>query len=147
MTYVTNATSQRDCACVRMRGMRLAESGTGRIWAHHTGNTVSFSTGDKTRRHRPRVIGCDWAGRVNAGYEPAVVRSSDTSDSCSVRHRPAGGQLAQRPRPLTGGCLRGLCGSGGGGVYIRYENKTYDILWFCSWWLGRKLSKWYFLAT
>ena len=25
-------------ACARMRGMRLAESGTGRIWDHYTGH-------------------------------------------------------------------------------------------------------------
>ena len=28
---------KQECACVRMRGMRLAESETGLIWDHHTG--------------------------------------------------------------------------------------------------------------
>ena len=57
---------------------------------------------------------------MNAGYEAAVVRTSDTFDSCTVSHKAAAGRLAQRPRPLTGGCLRGDVGGGRGG-YIRYE--------------------------
>ena len=36
---VINTTSEQIEAGPRMRGMRLAESGTGRIWDHHTGLT------------------------------------------------------------------------------------------------------------